>query len=191
MPPLLSALSNFVAQVRMVNTSAPRPYDTELMPAVTGIQITNGALNYSSYAGTWPWLPDLKALTTVSNGIVAGLNVPIGAQATNLGVSFEGYLTIPADGQYNFYLSDDSGAEMWIHEAHVIDDDFNHTGAEVSSSILLKASLHPFRLFYRHTNGPVSLALQYSVPGSASSRCRTGDVRRPFHKRRGSIHCVG
>jgi len=162
---LLATMSNFVAQVRMVNSSASRPYDTELMPPVTGVSVTNGALDYAAYTGTWPWVPDLDGLTAVSTGKVAGLSLAVAPQTTNYGVSFRGYVMIPTDGQYTFYLTDDDGAEMWIHEAHVIDDDFNHTGAEVGNSILLRAGLHPLRLFYRHGTGTATLGLQYSGPG--------------------------
>jgi hypothetical protein len=55
---------------------------------------------------------------------------------------------------------------MWLHEAHVLDDDFARDGKEVKASIRLAAGLHPFRLFYRHKAGAeVLLALQYSGPG--------------------------
>jgi hypothetical protein len=40
-------------------------------------------------------------------------------------------------------LADDSVAQLWLHEIHLIDDDFNHTGGEASSTILLQADLHP------------------------------------------------
>jgi hypothetical protein len=74
---------------------------------------------------------------------------------------------VPTDGDYTFYVQSDSGAEMWLHEAHLIDDDFNHNGAEVSASIRLAAGLHPIRLFYRHKPCEAKLALEYSGPGIA------------------------
>ena len=164
---LLATMSNLVTQVRMPNASAARPYDAQLMPAVTGVAVTNGLLDYAAYTGAWPWVPDLDALTAVATGKVAGLNVSMAPAATNFGVSFKGYLMIPTDGQYTFYLTDDDGAQMWIHEAHVIDDDYNHTGAEVAGNLQLKAGLHPLRIFYRHGTGTTNLTLQYSGPNIA------------------------
>ncbi|WP_050785941.1 sulfatase-like hydrolase/transferase [Pedosphaera parvula] len=162
--PLLTTLSNYVAQARMPNASAPRPYDSELMPAVTNV-LVNPGLAYAVYSGSWPWVPDLDALTPISTGTATGLDLSVASLPTNYGISFEGFITIPADGSYTFYVTDDSGAEMWIHDAHVIDDDFDRTGATVHNSILLKAGLHPFRLYYRHGSGAASLQLQYSGPG--------------------------
>jgi arylsulfatase A-like enzyme len=161
----LASMSNLCAQVRMPNPSAPRPYDSEMLPAVTGVWTTNGILNYSLYDGAWPWVPDLDVLPAIATGQSAGLDLSVSSLSTNFAIRFEGYLTIPADGQYTFYLTDDSGAEMWIHDAHVIDDDFNHTGAQVAGSIQLRAGLHSFRLFYRHATGPRILLLQYAGPG--------------------------
>ena len=134
------------------------------MPAVTNVSVNPG-LAYTLYSGSWPWVPDLDALSPVTNGTVTGLDLSVASLPSNYGISFEGYITIPADGSYTFYVTDDSGAEMWIHDAHVIDDDFGRTGATVYNSILLKAGLHPFRLYYRHATGAASLQLQYSGPG--------------------------
>jgi len=185
----LAQVQNIVKQVRQPNSSASRPYDSDLVPASTFTAvtnppsqitpevalvpfatingITNGALDYAVYQGSWPWVPDFDALTAVSTGKMAGLLTSISAPTNNFGISYRGYLLVPADGQYTFYLTDDSGAELWLHEVHVIDDDFTHTGAEVASSILLKAGLHPIRLFYRHASGTNNLNLKYSGPGIA------------------------
>lgn len=161
----LAMMKNLVKEVRRPEPSAHRPYDQDLMPAVTVSARTNGMLDYSVYEGDWPWVPDFDALEPVSKGQVAGLDAGVCKGKENSGVSFKGYIEVLADGEYTFSLASDSGAEMWIHEAHVIDDDFNRSGAELSASILLKAGPHPIRVFYRHKSGPVKLELQYSGPG--------------------------
>ena len=62
---LLANLSNLVTQVRRPEPLAPRPYDNQPVPAVNSLVTTNGLLNYSTYTGVWPWVPDLGALTSV------------------------------------------------------------------------------------------------------------------------------
>ena len=53
-------------------------------------------------------------------------------------------LVAPADGDYTFYLSTDTGALLRIHDATVIDADYGYVGGkEVSGMIKLKAGLHP------------------------------------------------
>ncbi|HEY4417515.1 MAG TPA: sulfatase-like hydrolase/transferase [Verrucomicrobiae bacterium] len=161
---LLARVRDLVKQVRRPDPDAPRPYDNDLVPAVEAANLVQGKLNYAVYHGTWPWVPDFDALTPDATGQSVGLHVAGLAQTQSFGISYKGYLTVPADGQYTFYLTDDSGAQLWLHEAHLIDDDFNHTGAEISSSIWLQAGSHPIRLFYRHNSGPAKLNLEYSGP---------------------------
>jgi hypothetical protein len=110
-------------------------------------------------------VPDFDALTPVSTGRTAGLNPQVAGLTNDFGIRFTGYISVPADGQYTFSLTDDSGAQLWLHEVHLIDDDFNHDGAEVSARVYLQAGWHPLRVFYRHGVGPQHLDLEYSGPG--------------------------
>jgi hypothetical protein len=135
------------------------------MSATTNTMFTNGAVGYATYQGTWPWVPEFAVLTPSSTGLVAGLNLSVRPRDTNYGVAFSGYLSFPADADYTFYLTSDAGAHFRIHDATVIDDDFNHTGAEAAGTIRLNAGRHPFRLYCRHATGAQTLNLKYSGPG--------------------------
>jgi hypothetical protein len=81
-------------------------------------------------------------------------------------VVFTGYLKAPADGEYSFSLTADSGAVMRIHDANIIDADFGYeSGSEISGSVRLEAGLHPFRLNYLKSGGKApSLDVQWSGP---------------------------
>lgn len=153
-----------VLQLRRPDPSAPRPYDSEYIPASTDTNLTAGLITYATYCGTWPWVPEFADLPAETTGQTAGLDVTILPQETHFGIAFSGYLSVPTDGEYTFYLTDDAGAHLRIHKASVIDDDFNHTGEEVSGAIRLKAGRHPFRLYYRHNGGDRRLHLSYSGP---------------------------
>ena len=162
---MLAKMKNLLLTVRRPEPSATRPYDLEYLPPSAPPLLTNGLLNYSVYEGNWPWVPDFDALTPVRTGNSAGLDVSVSTRPDQVGVKFSGYLEVPFDAEYTFYLNCDSGAQMWLHDAHILDDDFSHTGAEVSASVRLKAGRHPFRLFYRHTSGGRNLTLQYASAG--------------------------
>ncbi len=161
---LLAKAREMTLQARRPDREAPRPYDRDLVPATVVNCKTNG-LDYAVYAGNWPWVPDYDALSPVATGKTSGLDLDLLTAKKGSGMSFKGFISIPADGDYTFSLQDDSGAQMWLHEAHVIDDDFNHTGREISASIRLQAGLHPIRIFYRHKSGTPQLSLQYAGPG--------------------------
>ncbi len=174
-----------VLQVRRPNSSAARPYDTAFVPASTNTVFTNGVLEFATFQGNWPWVPEFTGIASVSTGMVAGLDLSVRPVDDQFGVAFRGYLTVPADNDYTFYLTSDSGAHFRIHEATVIDDDFNRTGAEVAGTVRLKAGRHPFRLYYKHHTGSRVLDLKYSsatvvkqpVPRSAFSIAGIADSR--------------
>ena len=162
---VLAQAREMTTQVRRPDTNAPRPYDKDLLAAVTVNTIVNGMLDYAVYKDAWPWVPDFDALRPVAGGKISGLDLSVLPRQGEAGLSCKGFFHAPIAGEYTFWLQCDTGAEMWLHEAHLIDDDFTHNGNEVTASVRLAAGLHPFRLFYRHKAGPAKLVLQYSGPG--------------------------
>ncbi|HVV00885.1 MAG TPA: sulfatase-like hydrolase/transferase, partial [Verrucomicrobiae bacterium] len=163
--PLQQEMKDRALQLRRPDADAPRPYDGDYVPAAENVTATNGVVNYACYEGDWPWVPDTAMLHPVSTGRANGLDLSVRSRDTNFAIAFSGLITAPADGDYTFYLSSDAGAEFRVHDATVIDDDFNHTDGEVSAVIRLKAGMHPFRLTYRHLSGTQLLNLKYSGPG--------------------------
>lgn len=163
---MVSRMTDLLLTARRPDSDAPRPYDDALLPAVAVKTVTNGVVKFAVYEGNWPWSPDFDALTPVRTGRVAGLDLSVLTRESNVGVKFSGFIEVPADGNYTFRLTSDSGAQMWIHDAHLIGDDFHRTGTEASAAIPLRAGVHPFRIFYRHTTGKPLLKLEYTVQGA-------------------------
>jgi hypothetical protein len=154
-----------VLQVRRPDGDAKRPYDNELVPSVKAGNLVSNRLDYAVYQGGWPWVPNFEALVPAKRGRATGLDLGVGPGAGAYGIRFSGYLNAPRDGEYTFHLVSDAGAQLRLHDALVIDDDFSHDGSEVTASIRLKSGLHPLRLFYRHQTGAPVLRLDYSGPG--------------------------
>lgn len=162
---LQQEMKDRVLQMRRPNDTTPRPYDDDFVPPSRPVSATNGLVDYRVFAGNWPWVPDAAMLADGSAGRVAGLSLDVRPRETNYAVEFTGYISVPTNGNYTFFLDDDSGAVFRLHEATVIDDDFTHANAEASGSILLQAGLHAFRLTYLHRTGPGVLRLQYAAAG--------------------------
>jgi len=160
--PLLQTFRDELAWIRRPNESAARPYDNQPLPAVT-VTVQSGSMSAAAYEGQWPWVPDFDALQPVRRSRVSTFDVPSLSLSRQGGIRFEGYLNVPADGIYTFWIDNDGGAEFWLHDARLIDDDFHHTGA-AWSWVPLKAGLHPFRLFYRHASGTPKLRVEMAGP---------------------------
>jgi arylsulfatase A-like enzyme len=165
--PILAQMNSLLLTARDNIGKVTRPYSTQLLPAVK-VSGTTPGLAYEEYKGEWPWVPDFKALTGTKTAASIGVeSVPVPlADATNPYVTVaQGYLDIPTDGEYTLYMQEDGGGHLWIHDAHVINDDFNHDGQEKSGTIYLHQGKHPLRVIYRHESGNPSLVVSFSGPG--------------------------
>ncbi len=165
MPDLETRMKTLSLQVRRPDGSAPRPYDRELVPATPSVPVASG-VNWQAYESDYPWVPDFETLKPMSHGTESRPDLSKRPRDQNIGMFFTGYLNIPRDGDYTFYLEADTGVELRIHDATVIDADFGYTGGkEAGGSIRLEAGLHPFRLYYvRRSLGLPSFKFSWSGP---------------------------
>ncbi len=141
-----------------------RPYDNALMPAVTPAAVKPG-LQWKSFEGYWPWLPEFRELSPVSSGETADISPTLRSRETDFGLSFVGYISVPTSGAYILQLNSNSTTSLWLHDRQVIENDFNFIASRSSEQVHLSAGLHPIRLYYRHQGGTALLELKYSGPG--------------------------
>jgi hypothetical protein len=112
----------------------------------------------SLFKGEWPWLPDFRTLTPDAKTVSQTVTLPAQIGDKPFGVAFEGFLQIPADGDYIFSVDADGGAMFFVHDIRVIDEPRNPADGEVTGRVRLKAGWHPVRLYYRHISGEARLA---------------------------------
>ena len=109
-------------------------------------------------------MPDFDALKAMTTGKCPGLKFESSTADRRMRHSFKGFITAPSDGEYTLYLRCDTGAEMWLHESHLIDDDLLTPAQKYRPhSASPQARIH-FDLFYRHKSGPAKLRFEYSGP---------------------------
>jgi hypothetical protein len=166
MPALEQRFKTLSLQVRRPNSSAPRPYDDELVPAAPVVPLAGG-VQWQAYEGNFPWVPDFALLPAVASGTVDVPRLDTLTQKRETGFYFTGYLQIPSNGNYTFYVETHGGVVLRIHDATVIDADFDQPNHRArSGNIRLQAGLHPFRLYYsRGSQDAGSLKLYWSGPG--------------------------
>ncbi|MDR1011460.1 MAG: sulfatase-like hydrolase/transferase [Opitutaceae bacterium] len=161
---------------------APRPYDRELMPAIAApaqVQLKSG-LTWRYCEGDFPWVPDCSGLRAVKTGASAEAFDLAGTplhRGQNAAIAYEGYLRVPADGEYIFNVATDTGLIMRVHEATVIDADYGYkTGETRKAAVRMQAGLHPFSLTYRNDGERIpSLILKWSGPGMSEQTLKSSD----------------
>lgn len=163
-------------QIRRPNAANPRPYDDEKIPSAL-VESTRPGARWMGYEGDFAWTPKFWGESAHSLGGSLRFDPTVGPDEG--AVVFTGYIEVPEDGEYRFFLSTDSGAILRIHEATIIDADFGYeAGSEVASTVLLEKGKHPFRLNYLKTgSGNPVLDVQWSGP-SLEKQSLAGDVLR-------------
>ncbi|MEO6916118.1 MAG: PA14 domain-containing protein, partial [Chitinophagaceae bacterium] len=136
-----------VLQVRRVRDSTHRPYDEEPVPA-TKVEKTLKGLTWKMYGGNYKWVPNVSSLKPSGNGITNDPGVAFTKNKTNAVYVFEGYINIPEEGDYTFYLTAGNKSFIRIHDAILIDADYGfQAGSTRESTIKLKAGLHPVKIY--------------------------------------------
>ncbi|MBN8459060.1 MAG: sulfatase-like hydrolase/transferase [Verrucomicrobia bacterium] len=175
---LQQRMKDRVLQVRRSGGGVSRPYDTAQVPPVTVTPVKPG-LKYSAYEGVYPWVPDFTGSTASASGETTTLTPAVRTRDNDIGLSYQGYLQVPADGDYTFYLTTDTGAFVRLHDTQLIDADYGYAGGTEKSSgtIPLKAGLHPIRVHYRHAAAAGhTLSLQWQGPGIAKQTVPAGNL---------------
>jgi len=136
----------------------------EVRPADDPGDVAPG-LHFEYYEGEWKKLPDFDALQAVAQGIAETFDIGLRKQDDRFGFRFTGYIKVPREGIYRFFVRSDDGVRLWIGGDLVIDDDGIHGAREVSEYVALAAGLHPITVEYFELAGDESLHVAYSGPG--------------------------
>ncbi|HSY43095.1 MAG TPA: PA14 domain-containing protein, partial [Candidatus Acidoferrum sp.] len=73
-------------------------------------------LNYACYPVDGEVLPEFNELTALRTGSVSNFDLSVIVQPEHIGLEFSGYLQVPREGFYTFYLTSDDGSRMFIGE---------------------------------------------------------------------------
>ncbi|MBD3392414.1 MAG: hypothetical protein GF418_10080, partial [Chitinivibrionales bacterium] len=140
------------------------------------------------FKGEFVAVPDIRTRVPDSSDCAKGIVLPRSFAGENYCVHFGGYLSIPADGVYTFFLGSDDGSALSIDGYAVVSNDGQHSFREMQGSIGLAEGLHEMGLSFFNAGGCDSLALEWTsasisrepVPRSAFFRPDSQIVARPY-----------
>ncbi len=130
-------------------------------PAVKPDRPASG-VKYAYYEGDWDVLPDFASLKAVAEGALPGFGLSPRKKQEFFGLEFVGYLRVPEEGVYEFFVSSDDGSRLYLGDALVVDNDGLHGALEKRGVIALAAGLHPIRVSYFNKTGGLDLRVQYA-----------------------------
>ena len=100
----------------------------ELSP---GIDLKNPkpGVMYNYYEGRWDRLPNFDSLSPKRSSVIEKFELPSNNSGEDFAVQYWGYIKVPADGSYTFFLTSDDGADFTIDKSLIVDNDGRHAPA--------------------------------------------------------------
>ncbi len=86
---------------------------------------------------------------------------PIIGKTDEFSVRWVGYLYVPEDGDYTFYLTSDDGSWLWIDGNLVVDNGGLHAPREKSATVHLKKGYHPIEVRFFENHGGAVVRLEW------------------------------
>jgi len=110
-------------------------------------------LTYQYYEGLFNYTDEILKSTSISSGITSQFSIDRSRLKTNFAFVFSGYIKIPKDGLYTFYLKSNDGSVMYLNDQKLIDNDNAHGVYEKMTSTSLKAGMHKLKVEYFQQGG--------------------------------------
>ncbi len=131
------------------------------------VTVTKTALGLACdyFEGTWDSLPDFATLKPARQTVLDSVSLPPFAREEDFGLIARGYITVPVDGLYDFYLSSDDGSDLALADTVLIDNDGLHGMGEVGGAIGLRAGTYPLLVRMFQKKGGRGLVLLVEGPG--------------------------
>ncbi|MEN8202440.1 MAG: GH92 family glycosyl hydrolase, partial [Bacteroidota bacterium] len=133
-------------------------------------------LKYRYYERFFVTTADLERSTPVTTGIVDGFNLSMARKDSYFGVWHRGYVKVPEDGIYSFFLESNDGSRLFINGEGLIENDGNHAAIEKRGSVGLKKGLHGIELKYFQCGGGKELKISWTGPGFSKRDLKPSDL---------------
>jgi sialidase-1 len=108
---------------------------------------------------------DIKELQLVTTTVVPQFSIDSRKVEENFAYEYSGYIKIPVDGIYTFYLSSNDGSRLYLNGDVFIDNDGPHGTREVSNATALRQGDYAIKLSYFQMGGGLFLKVFWKGPG--------------------------
>lgn len=122
-------------------------------------------VNFAYYEGGWQNLPDFSTLKPKAKGQASGFNVGVRQKNDGFGIRFTGFIHLPKDGEFRFFLGSDDGSRLSIDGNPIILNDGIHPHSVKEGNAQLKSGVHAALVDYFEGGGEESLSVEIQGPG--------------------------
>ncbi|NML19426.1 hypothetical protein HHL16_01010 [Pseudoflavitalea sp. G-6-1-2] len=155
---------------KRISEIATANFDKVSPVAAMDLNLTNGGLQFASYEGRWDSIPEFAKLSPAAMGTLANFDISMKRGKNDYGFVFDGYIRIPVDGIYTFYLTSDDGSRMFIDGKPLVDNNGLHGEIEKGNDIPLGKGFHSIKVQYFQSGGGDNLEVHWKGPGIPKMR---------------------
>ncbi len=131
------------------------------------------------FEGSYRSVADLDKAKPVKSGLMTQFEMKPRNGVNEFGYIYHGYILIPEDDIYIFYLASNDGSKLFLNEEELIDNDGGHGTIEKSGKIALKAGEYPIKVKYFQMGGSKDLKVSWE---STTLKKQEITARVLFHK---------
>jgi hypothetical protein len=142
-----------VAEIR--KTGMSKPVDAGM---------TASGVSYKYYHGAYRMVNDFSKESPVKTGVVSNYTIEPREREQYFAFDYEGYIRIPEDGIYTFYLATNDGGRLFIDDNVLINNDGLHPLSEIYKPVALKSGLHTISVKYFQEGGTNGLIVSWQGP---------------------------
>lgn len=132
-------------------------------PAVPPLTLHRNGLVQSYFKGSWNSLPSFATMEPQLKTVVATPGLGSFTGKEEFGLTFDGWIKLPA-GVYHFYLVSDDGSALYIDGQKAVDNDGLHGAVEKMGTVALGGGFHALHLGYFNKTGGSELGLWIESP---------------------------
>jgi len=122
-------------------------------------------INYEYFEGNFTSVDYLDEYEPKNSGVMPNFKLEPTDEVNEFGYIYSGYLSIPKDGIYTFYLESNDGSKFFINGKEIINNDGGHSAKEESGKIALRAGMYPFVVKYFQMGAGKMLKVCWEGPG--------------------------
>ncbi len=139
-------------------------------------------VNYAYYEGNWQQkLLDFSTLKPKLEGQSSGFDLSVRQKNDGFGIVFSGFIHIPKDAEYQFFLGSDDGSRMLVDGKQLILNDGIHPHSVITGKSRLTTGVHEVVVEYFEAGGHESLTVEFQGPGQ--SRQPLASITTPTRER--------
>lgn len=155
---------------KRISDIATASFDKVGPVAAMDLNLTNGGLQFASYEGRWDSIPEFSKLSPAAMGTLANFDISMKRGKNDYAFVFDGYIRIPVDGVYTFYLTSDDGSRLHLNGKLLVDNNGLHGEIEKGNDIPLAKGFHSIKVQYFQSGGGDNLEVHWKGPGIPKMR---------------------